>query len=95
MVEAQVRANKNIKSTELQATLRASGIDVKRRTVNNAKLQVKATMAMGNIESYQLLPYFLKAFEVWACKAWRVWRLGNPLKFLSSGLSWSSFEIGS
>ena len=66
IVSSQIRANKSIKSTELQATLQAAGIEGSRRTVNNAKLQVKASMAMGNNESYELLPPFLKAFKVCA-----------------------------
>jgi hypothetical protein len=66
VVEAQIRANKSIKSTELQATLQAAGITAERRTVNNAKLQVKRDMALGAGESFGLLPPFLKAFEVCA-----------------------------
>jgi len=64
VVEAQVRANKRIKSTELQSTLRAAGITAARRTVNNAKLAVKRKMALGDGDSYKLLPPFLDAFKV-------------------------------
>ena len=64
VVEAQIRANKSIRSTELRSTLQAAGITAERRTVNNAKLQVKRRMALGADESFRLLPPFLKAFEV-------------------------------
>ncbi|CAM9991474.1 unnamed protein product [Phaeothamnion confervicola] len=63
MLESQVHANKSVKSTQLQASLKAAGFEADRRHVNNAKLRVKKDMALGEDDSCQLMEPFLKAFE--------------------------------
>ncbi|CAM9585813.1 unnamed protein product [Phaeothamnion confervicola] len=78
MLGSQVRANKSVKSTQLQASLKAAGFEANRRHVNNAKLRVKKEMALGEDDSYQLIKPFLKAFEVSCLSLFCLFALETP-----------------